>query len=218
MRAAGPAAVFAGASVAYVWLGDAVSHAPPGGLDAAARAATGEAPGAAWVFTESCLWPVLALFAVAGIAVAALIPAWRPRIAFSIATTLVSWQSSNVLKEVFRRARPEYWIVHHETSFSYSSGHAMFAVLVFWLWAYFVLRSELPARFRGLLAAPLGAWGAGVIWSRLALGAHYPTDLAGGVLLAAAMLSLATLVLFALPRGAAERVWTAPAGGGAVRG
>lgn len=192
--------LFVVAAAAYAWLGAAVSHVPPAGIDAAARTLTGEAPALAWILTASCLWPVLVAFGLAGSVVAWRLPAWRDRIAFSIVTTLVTWQLSNALKDVFRRPRPEYWIVHHETSFSYASGHAMFAVVVYGLWAYFVWRSALPDAVRAMLAPLLALWGCGVIWSRLALGAHYPTDLVGGVLLAVAMLSLATVVARALGR------------------
>jgi undecaprenyl-diphosphatase len=124
--------------------------------------------------------------------------AWRARIVYSIVTTVVSWQTSNVLKDVFARPRPPYWIVFHETSFAYSSGHAMFATIVYWLWAYFVARSSLPAGVRVPLCSVLALWGAGVIWSRLALGAHYPTDLIGGVLLGIAMLALAVQIAKAI--------------------
>jgi undecaprenyl-diphosphatase len=187
-------AVFGVAAVLYAALGLAVSHTPPAGVDAAARGIAGEAPGLAWVLTESCLWPVLTSFGIAGIIVAFFAPLWRARITFGILTTLVGWQTSNVLKDIFRRPRPGYWILHHETSFAYSSGHAMFAVIVYWLWAWYVARSNLPIAVRAVLAPLLALWGAGVIWSRLALGAHYPTDLAGGMLLGAALLALGTVV------------------------
>jgi membrane-associated phospholipid phosphatase len=178
----------------YAALGNAVSHRPPAGIDGAARALSGEAPGVAWILTESCLWPMLTAFGVIGAIVAVLVPRWRGRIVFAILTTLVAWQTSDALKDVFRRPRPGYWIVHHETSFAYSSGHAMFATVVYWLWAYHVVRSDAPAVPRIAIATVLAAWGAGVIWSRLALGAHYPSDLAGGILLGVAMLALADTV------------------------
>lgn len=187
-------AIAIAAAVLYVLLGNAVSHRPPMGIDAAARAIAGEAPGIAWIFTESCLWPVLTAFGIAGCIVALRVPAWRGRIVYSLITTIVAWQTSNLLKDVFARPRPAYWLVAHETTFSYSSGHAMFATVVYWLWAYYVARSTLPGSIRVPLSAALVAWGIGVIWSRLALGAHYPSDLAGGVLLAIALLALGTIV------------------------
>jgi membrane-associated phospholipid phosphatase len=186
--------LFVLAGAAYALLGIAVSHQPPTGIDAAARSLTGEAPGVAWILTESCLWPVLTAFGLAGCVAAIRVPAWRARIVFAIVTTIAAWQTSDVLKNFFARPRPAYWIVHHETTFAYSSGHAMFATIVYWLWAYHIARSDAPAAVRVLLSTILAVWGAGVIWSRLALGAHYPTDLAGGVLLAIAMLALASTV------------------------
>jgi undecaprenyl-diphosphatase len=188
------AAILVVAALLYALLGNAVSHRAPAGVDAAARGIAGEAPGLAWVFTESCLWPVLTAFGIVGCIVAARAPAWRGRIAFAIVTTVVAWQTSNVLKDIFARPRPGYWIVAHETTFSYSSGHAMFATIVYWLWAYHAARSTPPASARIPLCVALVVWGIGVIWSRLALGAHYPSDLAGGVLLGIAMLALATIV------------------------
>ncbi len=201
-RTLGPAALLCVVFLsAYVLLGRAVSAVPPAGIDAAARAVTGEAPGIASMFTASCLWPVLTLYGIAGCVIAGFVPAWRARIVFSILTTIVTWQLSNVLKDVFERPRPSYWIVYHETTYAYSSGHAMFAVLVYWLWAVYIARSTLPAAIRVTAAILLGLWGAGVIWSRLALGAHYPSDLLGGVLLAGFMLAAATIVAtLAAPR------------------
>jgi undecaprenyl-diphosphatase len=192
------AAVFVVAAVSYVVLGRAVSHDPPTGIDAAARSLVGVAPGIATIFTESCLWPALVTLGLIGCAFAVRARAWRARIVYSIVTTVVSWQTSNVLKDVFARPRPPYWIVFHETSFAYSSGHAMFATIVYWLWAYFVARSSLPAGVRVPLCSVLALWGAGVIWSRLALGAHYPTDLIGGVLLGIAMIALAVQIAKAI--------------------
>jgi undecaprenyl-diphosphatase len=146
------------------------------------------------MFTASCLWPVLTTYGLVGLLFALRFRAWRARIVFAVLLMLVSWQTSDFLKDVFARPRPAYWIVHHETTFAYSSGHAMFATIVYWLWAYHCARSSAPRALRIPLAAALSAWGAGVVWSRLALGAHYPSDLIGGILLGIVMISLGILV------------------------
>jgi len=197
-RTVAPLVVFVVASIAYVWLGNVVSHVPAHGIDVLARGLTGEWPAFAWILTESCLWPVLVAFGLLAIILAMRAPAWRERAIFSVVTTVVAWQTSDLLKNLFARPRPDYWIVHQETSFSYSSGHAMFAVVVYWLWAWFLVRSELPRAVRFTLAPLAFVWGAGVMWSRLALGAHYVTDVAGGVLLGTALLALAAAVRRAL--------------------
>jgi membrane-associated phospholipid phosphatase len=184
-------AVALGAGVLYALLGVAVSHRSPFGIDVAGRALAGEAPRLALVFTESCWWPVLVALGVIAALVAVRFPAWRARAVLAIVTTLFTWQLSDVLKNVFKRPRPEYWTLIHEPTYSYSSGHAMFALVVYWLWAWFFWHSDLPYRVRVVVAPLFALWGCGVIWSRLALGAHYVTDLVGGVLLGATTLSVA---------------------------
>ncbi len=190
------------AAILYAVLGASVSHTPPSGIDIAGRALAGEAPHLALLFTRSCLWYSLFALALIAVAVAIRFPAWRARVIYAIPTTLITWQASDALKNVFRRPRPDYWHLIHEPTFAYSSGHAMFAVLVYGLWAWFIWNSGLPRNVR-VVAAPLFAlWGCGVIWSRLALGAHYATDLIGGVLLAATALGIASAIAAVLARRA----------------
>ena len=194
LRVIRPLAIAFVAAILYVALGAAVSHVPPQGIDLAGRALAGQAQHLALLFTRSCLWYSLVALGLVAVAVAIRFPAWRPRVVYAIATTLITWQASDALKNVFRRPRPDYWRLIHEPTFSYSSGHAMFAVLVYWLWAWFIWNSGLPRNVR-LVVAPLFAlWGCGVIWSRLALGAHYVTDLIGGALLAVTALGTASTI------------------------
>jgi membrane-associated phospholipid phosphatase len=194
------------AAILYAGLGLAVSHHPPAGIDTAGAAVAGENVRLALVFTESCWWEVFVTFGLAGIVVAVRSPQWRGRIVTSIVTTLAGWEISNVLKEIFRRPRPPYWHLIRETSYAYSSGHAMFAVIVYWLWAYFVWNSDLPDVFRRIVAPVLALWGWGIIWSRLALGAHYVTDLAGGVLLGIVLLALGAAVRESIAARAARAI------------
>jgi membrane-associated phospholipid phosphatase len=178
----------------YVVLGLSVSHAPPHGIDLWGRAVAREAPRLALIFTESCWWELLVVFGILALVVAIRYPAWRERVIVALPTTLVTWQLSDVLKNVFHRPRPEYWILIREPTYAYSSGHAMFALLVYWLWGWFIWRSDLSRPVRLTVAPLLWLWGCGVLWSRLALGAHYVTDLIGGLLLGATTLSLAFAV------------------------
>jgi membrane-associated phospholipid phosphatase len=187
---AGAAAIALVCGLAYTALGLAVSQRPPGPFDRSAEPLAGWGVPVAWVFTASCLWPALVTAGVCALVLAWRSPAWRARALFSVVLTVVAWQTSDLLKNLFKRPRPPYWVFHHETTFSYSSGHALFATIVYGLWAYFIFRSALPAPLRWTLAALGVAWGLAVIWSRLALGAHYPTDLIGGVLLGATFLGV----------------------------
>ncbi len=186
------------AAILYAGLGLAVSHVPPFGIDPLARPLAGHAQKLAYILTESCYWYVLLAYGIAGIVLAVFSPRWRPRVIYTIPTMLVTWQLSDFLKNLFRRPRPDYWVLIHEPTYSYSSGHAMFALVVYGLWAWFVWNSDLPRPLRLVLAPLLALWAGGIVWSRLALGAHYPTDLIGGVLLGTTTLALAAAVWAAL--------------------
>jgi len=193
------ATVALGAALACGLLGNAVADHPPSALDRAVRALAGGWPSVALVITASCWWYVLVALGIAALVLAVFVPAWRARVLFSLLTTLAAWQGSDAIKNLFVRARPPYWVVYHETSSSYPSGHAMFAVVVYGLWSYYVATSEVPQPLRGVLSAGLALWGACVLWSRLALGAHYVTDLIGGVLFGITMLGIAASVTAGIP-------------------
>jgi undecaprenyl-diphosphatase len=180
-------------------LGSSVSERPPDGIDLAGRALAGHWSHVALVLTASCWWYVLVPLGVAAIAFAVAVPAWRARAIFALVTTLAAWKASDVIKDLFGRTRPEYWVLHHETSASYPSGHAMFAVVVYGLWSYYIASSDLPQPLRGGLSVALALWGIGVIWSRLSLGAHFVTDLTGGVLFGIMMLGIAAAVAGGIP-------------------
>jgi len=180
-------------------LGSSVSEKPPEGIDLAGRALAGHAARVALVFTASCWWYVLVTLGIVAIGFAIAVPAWRARVIFSVATTLVAWQASDAIKNVFARSRPEYWVLHHETSWSYPSGHAMFAVVVYGLWSYYFATSDVPRPWRCILSAGCAVWAIGVIWSRLALGAHFVTDLIGGVLFGLTMLATAAAIAGGVP-------------------
>ncbi len=181
-------------------LGSSVSEQPPGGIDLAGRALAGQWPRVALVFTASCWWYVLAGLGAAAIVLAAALPAWRTRVIFALLTTVFAWQASDAVKNLFARSRPPYWVLIHETSASYPSGHAMFAVVVYGLWGYYFAASSLPQPLRYVLTAVCALWAAGVMWSRLALGAHYVTDVIGGVVFGVGMLGVAAAIADGIPQ------------------
>jgi undecaprenyl-diphosphatase len=178
------------AAASYAILGGRVSALPPHGIDLAGRALAGDAPRLALIFTASCWWPLLVKLGCAALVLGARSRAWRARAFGSVIVVVTMWQISDVLKNVFRRPRPEYWVLIREPSFAYSSGHAMFATIVYATWAWFVWNCTLPRAVRLIVTPLLAAWACGILWSRLALGAHYVTDLVGGVLLGVAALAI----------------------------
>jgi undecaprenyl-diphosphatase len=101
---------------------------------------------------------------------------------------------SDALKGYFRRPRPAWWYRDLETSYAYASGHAALSLTFYGFAAYVIAGSALPLIVKRLAIAVCGVMVIGIGWSRLALGAHYPTDLIGGYLLAVAGLCVATSI------------------------
>lgn len=101
-------------------------------------------------------------------------PAWRP-----VLPVVVGIGARVAIKLVIGRERPprELWLVEPQGSRSYPSRHANSVTM-----GLLVLRDALPpSRTTDVLAATVvGAVG----YSRVRLGVHWPTDVAGAVLLA----------------------------------
>lgn len=174
----------------YVVLGLAVSHRPPGALDRAASALTGQATPLAALLTKLGRFEVYFPVCVAVLAAGFVCRRWLGRTVSAVAFLIVAESTSDILKLAFARQRPMHWLYVHETSFAYASGHATLSLVFYGFWAYVALRSTLPAAVRAtFVAAPL-MLSAAIGWSRLALGAHYATDVIGGYLLGIALLSL----------------------------
>ena len=100
-----------------------------------------------------------------------------------IATVLVnSW-----LKNYFQVPRPSGPHLVEAEGWSFPSGHAQVAAF---LWPWLVLELRRPALWPAALLLV-----AGVAWSRVFLGVHYPTDIAVGTVLGGLIAFIAHLVL-----------------------
>ncbi len=166
---------------AALWLGSLVmKFGEPAPVMAFARAIVGVHARIAWDFTLIARPEVLLPLGIALIVAAILARPWRGRIAFSLLSLILSWRADAFLQHLFRRPRRTDWVIHHETSFSYPSSHAAITCGFYLLWAFFIARSELPLALRIAVAGLLVLLWPTILWSRLALGAHYPSDLLGG--------------------------------------
>ncbi len=172
---------------AFIALGEIVSRKPALRVDAAALFHMHATPLARF-FTMSGRW----LFLTSGFIAATIIFALQHRgIIIPLLLTISQMLTqglAELFKAHFRRVRPEYWIVGLDPGKSYPSGHAVTAIVYFCGWACVVAFSALAPQAKYALVGLLIVWAIGVDWSRLALGAHYLTDIAGGTLLGSAWL------------------------------
>jgi undecaprenyl-diphosphatase len=109
-----------------------------------------------------------------------------------------------VLKQVIQRPRPPADISHVDSeSYSFPSGHALKGLVCYAILAYVIGRLadlEGPRRIAVYVAA--GALIAVIGWSRVYLGAHYPSDVVAGFVVAIAWVSICLVgVRLAAPRG-----------------
>ncbi|WP_339252912.1 phosphatase PAP2 family protein [Sporosarcina sp. FSL W8-0480] len=88
---------------------------------------------------------------------------------------------NQVLKLVFKRERPEFHRIAEAVGYSFPSGHTMmaftlFAMAVILLWRQIRIRAGKIA----LLTFAIFMFGM-IALSRIYLGVHYPSDIAGGI-------------------------------------
>jgi undecaprenyl-diphosphatase len=195
------AALCAAAALA---LGALVAHRPPSRLDAVAGDALrgGTVPLAVF-FTALGRWPVLLGLGVAAFGLAMTLRAGTSAVVILYAAQVLSQAVNALLKLGFQRARPATWIRIHETDLSFPSGHAVTAMVFFAGFAVLAWHAPLPRPVAAGIAALLAVCAAGIPWSRLSLGAHYLTDVLGGLLLGAGFLCAALAVVLRFAPAAA---------------
>ena len=97
-----------------------------------------------------------------------------------------------IVKHLVQRTRPDQILsLTRQDSFSFPSGHAMRATVLFGLLAYFVYRSHSSTRIRLVTIGLYVLTAFFVAVSRIYFGVHYPTDVWGSILLGGSMLTLA---------------------------
>lgn len=176
-------------------LGAFVSSRTPTRIDVEATALRGAGVQLALFFTSLGRWPVLLVLALVAAAGAVATRSNVVLVAIVFAAQLASQGANAAVKVLFHRERPDAWLLIRETDLSYPSGHAVTSVVFFVGFAILVWHAPLPRPAAVALVTVLAVCAVGIPWSRIALGAHYLTDVIGGLLLGAAFLSLALVAI-----------------------
>lgn len=176
-------------------LGAFVSSRTPTRIDVEATALRGTAVPLALFFTSLGRWPALLGLAVVAAAGAVATRSNVLVVAILYLTQIVSQGANTLLKLLFHRPRPDAWLSIQESDLSYPSGHAVTTVVFFVGLAILVWHAPLPRPLAVVVVALLAVCAVGIPWSRIALSAHYLTDVFGGLLIGAAFLCLALIAI-----------------------
>jgi membrane-associated phospholipid phosphatase len=176
-------------------IGAVVANRTPMRIDLEAGALRGTAVPAALFFTALGRWPVLLGLGLAAAGVAMTLRTGLGAVGVLYAAQVLSQGAAALIKLVFHRARPDAWLQIRETDLSFPSGHAVTAVVFFLGFALLAWHAPLPRPLIAVLTAALLVCVVGIPWSRLALSAHYLTDVVAGLLLGSAFLCAALAIV-----------------------
>lgn len=188
-------ACLATSSLLFIALAAAVLFGASDGLDASVRSAVNSwATPALTVFFMfvTQLGSVAVVYALAIVEAAALLFLGRRHDALYLAGVMVAaGVVNNAVKFAVARGRPEPFFGELPSSYSFASGHALYAGCVYGVLGA-LIAAEMPKAWQrtAVLAATLVLIGTiGV--SRVYLGVHYPTDVLAGFALAALIICIA---------------------------
>jgi undecaprenyl-diphosphatase len=117
----------------------------------------------------------------------------RREAVFMLLASLGTLLVSTGLKLIFHRARPvEGYLIPSPSSFSFPSGHALGSMGVLASCIVVLYAIGAPRALRWLATALGASFAIGVALSRVYFGVHFPSDVVGGQLAAAAWVSALT--------------------------
>jgi undecaprenyl-diphosphatase len=130
---------------------------------------------------------------------------------------LISWLGANlggkvleyVIKNTVHRSRPQYAAAYlNGASYSFPSGHTMGATVCYLMLAYLLsVRPGVTRRTKLIVHVIAAAIILAVAFSRLYLGVHYPSDVAGGFVAGMAWLTACGATRHVITRGQIYRSW-----------
>lgn len=118
--------------------------------------------------------------------------AWRRQLARALLLAAIpSGMGLNwLLKQAFARARPDLDPLVQLETFSFPSGHAVASTLFYGSLCLLFLQERRPRPQRALAVAAAATMVALVCFSRIYLGAHYPSDVLAGASVGCAWLAV----------------------------
>ncbi|TCP55964.1 undecaprenyl-diphosphatase [Tumebacillus sp. BK434] len=115
----------------------------------------------------------------------------RMELALFLAVVISSGVFNFLLKNVFQRVRPELNPLVHADGFSYPSGHSMSAFALYGILGFLIWLKVENKLWRTALLLVCIAMVLLIGTSRIYLGVHYPSDVVGGFLGGASLLTFA---------------------------
>jgi len=115
---------------------------------------------------------------------------------FLIINKILVTSTNTIIKHLVERERPSHHHFVYAGGFSYPSGHSASAFALYitlFIIAWFVFKN---IKLRVLIGISCLAMTVLIGYSRIFLGVHYPSDVIGGYLLAATIVTFTTLFLF----------------------
>ena len=186
-------------AAATALLGALVARGGTAAMDRSGFALRGHGVRAAYLFTLLGRWPQLTAAGVLAFVIAMALREGLHALTALLCTQVVSQLANSALKLAYRRARPGRYIGKLEREYAYPSGHSVTAMVFFLGFAVLVWQAPFPHAIQGALCAALVVCALGIPWSRLALGAHYVSDVIGGVLFGVAWLCALLAIVSSQP-------------------
>jgi len=137
---------------------------------------------------------VVAPIALMGFIVLYFVLRYRQQAFLLISVVAGSVLLNKLLKNYFKRERPEIHRIMDANGFSFPSGHSMMAFALYAIIAYIAWRNVKTTVSRVLLVVFTAFMIIMIGTSRIYLGVHYPSDIVGGFVASALWLTIAISV------------------------